>query len=380
MPTFTLHCLKPDGQHVRVLYDNMAHSLTWEDGVPVIAGEPKNGTSKPRLKISLGFNCNYHCQYCQQGAVIKEQGLVTIGAKPKQNFSHIVDIAKSKEWGEIAFWGGEPLLYWETLKPLAEAIRAALPDASFMMITNGTLLTPEINEWLDRMDFMVGISHDGPGQKYRGADPLEHPKRSSAIHDLYRRLHPKERIAFNPMLHRWNHSRKAINDFFVERFGDDVRIGEGEHLMLYEPRFGFTTEDEWRLWRLLSWAEIRSGAASNMSVVGRYIRRFLDGLNCGQKHPPTNCQTEGSLSIDLNGNEMACHNCAEGTLTYWPERSKCRSCPMLHLCRGGCPLMQGDVFERTCTAYYSDYVPFFCAAIEMVCGCVPYRINERDLF
>jgi uncharacterized protein len=40
------------------------------------------------------------------------------------------------------------------------------------VITNGSILSDEIIDWLMMLDFAVAISHDGPGQSVRGPDPV----------------------------------------------------------------------------------------------------------------------------------------------------------------------------------------------------------------
>src|SRR5262249_32691663 len=128
----------------------------------------------------------------------------------------------------IEYWGGEPLVYWKTLKPLAEALRKKFPDTSFLMITNGSLLDPEIKQWPEDIDFSVGISHDGPGQHVRGPDPLADPAQRKHILDLFKRLAPKGRISFNSMISRSNLDRAAVEEFFRGVFGHGAfNIGEG---------------------------------------------------------------------------------------------------------------------------------------------------------
>ena len=46
----------------------------------------------------------------------------------------------------VEFWGGEPLVYIKTLRPLAEALRQRYQAASFGIVTNGSLLNPEIKK------------------------------------------------------------------------------------------------------------------------------------------------------------------------------------------------------------------------------------------
>ena len=180
---FEIHALHPDGQSVLFHYDNQLSELTWQDGTPVLPVQPGTfrdasvvSVNQPGrkgnvrvLKISLGLSCNYECSYCNQRFV------------PRADTSHPDDIepfisqltdALIEPPERIEFWGGEPLVYWKTLKPLAERLRGLYPHAQFSLITNGSLLDTQKIEWIDSMGFSVGLSHDGPGHSSRGPDPL----------------------------------------------------------------------------------------------------------------------------------------------------------------------------------------------------------------
>ena len=184
MSTFFIHTVTPGGPAGPTLrYDNQTSELTnLQTGQPVVrsfaAVQPASqpfATSKdtparkdsPRvLKISLGLSCNYECEYCSQRFV------------PRAAETNPTEVHAFVAWLDgwvtmpperIEFWGGEPLVYIKTLRPLAHALRRKYPGAGFSVITNGSLLNADINQWLDDMGFSVGISHDGPGQHVRGS-------------------------------------------------------------------------------------------------------------------------------------------------------------------------------------------------------------------
>ena len=125
------------------------------------------------IKIQLGLSCNYSCSYCSQRYMkcAEETSKADI-----EVFLEKFDKLPKSDKLKVEFWGGEPLVYWETLKPLAEAIRFRHRDADLFMVTNGSLLTYEIVDWLVNLDFIVAVSHDGPGQYKRGGDPLKDKK------------------------------------------------------------------------------------------------------------------------------------------------------------------------------------------------------------
>ena len=136
------------------------------------------------LKIQLGLSCNYSCEYCSQRFVPTAE---ETSSKHVDKFLENLDSWMKETPKKVEFWGGEPLVYFKTLKPLAEALRIKWPDVKFLMITNGSLLTPEINDWLVEQNFSVGISHDGPGQPVRGPDPLNDADKRDNILDLFKR-------------------------------------------------------------------------------------------------------------------------------------------------------------------------------------------------
>jgi len=180
------------------------------------------------LKIQMGLGCNYTCDYCSQKFVERAE---STSHKDIDSFLHKLETLEfSEERGlKVEFWGGEPLVYWKTLKPLAEALREKLPYAKFSMITNGSILTDDIIDWLMMMDFSVSISHDGPGQSVRGPDPFDDPEKKKTILGFYRMMNRlKKGISFNSMLSKNNQSRKAIHDWFINLTGNpEIILGEG---------------------------------------------------------------------------------------------------------------------------------------------------------
>ena len=130
--------------------------------------QPLKKSRKVRMvKIQLGLSCNYSCSYCSQRFVERPP---ETNKKDIDNFMELFDNLEfdEKTGLKIEFWGGEPFVYWKTLKPLAEAIAEKFSHwknpPRFSVITNGSILTKEICAWLMYMGFSVGMSHDGPGQ------------------------------------------------------------------------------------------------------------------------------------------------------------------------------------------------------------------------
>jgi uncharacterized protein len=427
MTAFIIHAVDREGNAQRFMYDNQASTLTWGDGSPVVQAQPgtfrdvtavsvdqpgRKGNIRT-LKISLGLSCNYECSYCSQRFV------------PHADSSNPADVdlflaqlpdAMIEPPERIEFWGGEPFVYWKTLKPLAEGLRQLYPQAVFSVITNGSLLDAEKNEWLDRMGFAVGLSHDGPGYHARGMDPLEDPEKRVSIMDLYGRLHPQGRISVNAMLHAGNRSRAHVQAWLQEKFGQDVRIGEGSFIDPYDEggmASTLQTPTDHTNFREAAFTELRLGAVSSFDVTRQKIMDFVQSIRTarpaatlGQK---CGMDKADNLAVDLHGNVLTCQNVSAAatapngqphqighlsnlqavkmrTATHWSKRKDCASCPVLQLCKGSCMFLEGPLWESGCDAAYSDNVPFLAAAIEYLTGCVPYYIDgdfrqdRKDIF
>jgi uncharacterized protein len=407
------------GPDLRLRYNNSTSELVNDEtGKPIIStllaapnGEaafalsvdaPAAKVSPKKLKISLGLSCNYECEYCSQRFVPRAD---ETNPGEVESFVTGLDGWVKEEPDQIEFWGGEPFVYIKTLRPLAERLRVKYPNAAFQIITNGSLLTPEINEWLDNMGFQVGLSHDGPGQWVRGPDPLEDADKRAAILDLWQRLGPKSRMSFNAMLNRNNASRAEIQKFFVELTGDPfVPIGEGSFVDAYDEG-GVTNSlkpDEFAAFRNLAFAEIRTGQATNFSAVRDRMMSFINSIRVGRRSEilgqKCGMDQPDNIAVDLRGNVLTCQNVSAAsvapngqehkighvsdmanvklnTSTHWSKRDECPSCPVLQICKGSCMFLEGDLWETSCDNAFSDAIPVFAAAIEFLTGCVPTHIE-----
>lgn len=425
MAKFLLTGVNNVGDQKQFWYDNMTSELTHEDGSPVevhrasnmkfpdteavvvTRDQPGSKGDIRVLKIQLGLSCNYECTYCSQRFVPRADETNKDDVEP---FIQQLDSWIKEEPQVIEFWGGEPLVYIKTLKPLAEKLREKYPNAHFNMITNGSLLNPELNEWLDKMGFGIGISHDGPGQHVRGPDPLDDPKSREGIMDLYRRLKPQGRISFNTMMHAENMDRYEVTKFFVELTGDPyVNIGEGAFVDPYDDdamQQSLRSRGEHLYMRRVALQNIRNMEAMNFDVVRSRMQEWINSValkrqakSLGQK---CGMDTPDKIAVDLKGNVLTCQNVSSvatsmngeshkighvsdlaavklNTATHWSHRNECPTCPVLQACKGACMFLEGKNWIQACDNAYSDHIPFFAAAIEAMTGYLPIRVEHESL-
>jgi len=421
------------GESKTFLYDNQKNVLSDENGLifsyaeneikentaPLVVPFDKHSPLKKSkdlylLKIQLGLSCNYTCDYCSQKFV--ERAPET-SKKDIEEFLKKLDNFNFDETRglKVEFWGGEPFVYWKTLKPLAEAIKEKFShwakEPRLSVITNGSILTREMCAWLYYMGFEVAISHDGPGQSVRGPDPFDDPAQKKIILDFYKIMRRQNRISFNAMLNSKNQSRKAIHDWFIELTGDpDVPLGEGSMVDAYDEdgvsnsldsledhfKFRQTTFDEIR------YHNGKIGFGLIVQKIDDFTRGILSHRSADYLNQKCGMDIPGVIATDLRGNVMTCQNVSHvetskngeshlgGTIedidaiaiksaTHWMNRPHCKDCPVLQICQGSCMFLDGKYWEHTCANAYSDAVVKFALGIEKITGYIPILIKGEGL-
>jgi uncharacterized protein len=426
---------KATGEAKKFYYDNEFNILKDEKGfiweypnlpedphagstetVPFSKDDPLKKSNKIHtLKIQLGLSCNYSCDYCSQKFVERPP---ETSKKDIDDFIKKLDVLEfSEERGlKIEFWGGEPLVYWKTLKPLAEALQEKFDHwekkPTFGIVTNGSLLTREICSWLYYMGFGVGISHDGPGQSVRGPDPFDDPEKKEIILEFYKVMKQQHRISFNSMLNNKNISRKAVYEWFAELTGDpDVSIGEGSIVDAYDEdgvASSLDSLEEHFAFRRNAFNDIYSTDGSiNFNLTLQKVDDFTKSVlsHRRSKYVGQKCgmDDQNTIAVDLKGNIVTCQNVSVmetskngeshlggnledysnvelKSVTHWKNRNNCSSCPVLHLCKGSCMYLDGKYWDVTCDNAYSDNIALFSLSIEKITnGFIPVIIRGEGL-
>ncbi len=112
--------------------------------------------------ISITNKCNLKCSYCYERHLNTEYGHLSDEIKVK-----IADyINRQGNAGTVYLFGGEPLLYKDTVKYYCENLKAK----RFVITTNGTLLDEEFIKWCADKNVIINMSHDGIKCTERGVD------------------------------------------------------------------------------------------------------------------------------------------------------------------------------------------------------------------
>lgn len=433
---FTIQAERPhDGDKQKFLFDNETNELSTLSGfvfergdigsiqcstpvevVPFGKDVPLKKSKKVRvLKIQLGLSCNYSCDYCSQRFV--ERPPETNKKDIEEFLEKLAHLDLTPEQGlKIEFWGGEPFVYWKTLRPLVDALNEKFKDwpkkPQYSVITNGSLLNEEICDWLFENKFSVAISHDGPGQGIRGPDPFEDPKTKDIVLKFYRRQKRANRgISFNAMMNVHNMSRKAVHDWFIDFTGDfTVTLGEGRMIDAYDAdgrKNALQTKAEHFKYRQISFADCYDNEGNiGFSMLVDKVNFIVQAITAkhNTKYVGQKCgmDREDVLSIDLRGNVITCQNVSAAetagngeshlgghitnmdaveikTATHWRNRKDCSSCPVVQVCQGSCMYLQGENWETSCDNSYSDCVALWALAFEKITGYVPVFFENEHL-
>ena len=351
---------------------------TWNSAFPMRPDNPARKSKAVRtLKIQMGLKCNFACAYCNQASQGGQAGGNVDDARAfLEKLPDWLQADKEGRTLRIEFWGGEPFVYWKALKVLGDGLRKRFPKARFNIITNGSLLDDDKIAWLDKLDFGVSISHDGPAHKAtRGPDPLEVPKSRRAIRALYDRLFPKGRIGFGCVLTKNNRSLVAVREYIGDRIGipsRDIPLSTEEILLPSDPGglalSPVSTEEHERFLADVFWEAVKGGSMPVGAVRNKcedFFRSLAQGRparvlgqKCGMDKPE-------HLAVDLYGNVLTCQNTSAAmghgigsveafddirltTARHWSTRSECTRCPVVQLCKGACMFLGGDLWRQAC--------------------------------
>ncbi|MEN8139680.1 MAG: geopeptide radical SAM maturase [Thermodesulfobacteriota bacterium] len=129
------------------------------------------------VAVIVGMACNFNCTYCYEGE--RKGGFTMNAATIAQLVPFILKQCRPGfERVSINFYGGEPLLYPEIIKEISTAMASACKDAGlsydFGLVTNGSLLRPELVEDLKKYGLKAAqITLDGPAVSHNKSRPLK---------------------------------------------------------------------------------------------------------------------------------------------------------------------------------------------------------------
>lgn len=404
-----LLCVTTDSTELTLTYDTAANTLEGAGAPPANTLIPSADKKQEQMLINLvmGSACNYRCSYCCQSG-IREKAYAPLapdrladGIRAYQDryFPHADSI-------KILYWGGEPLMYMDMMRPLAEELREIHQHVSMGICTNGALLDKAKLTWLHDNQIGVGFSYDGPGQYVRHNSDVLAPG-SFALEAL------KDGIAHhgwsvNPVWHKGNPLPSRYISFMNERLGtEDYTIGDSQALMVSD-----TSSLSWALSEAELYAfcvdtcrGLYEGTAHQIAhVYFKAATGFLQSLgSIGGFGGCLNSLTEKrrSLNVDISGNIWGCHSCAGvmqddlggnwhlGTLYDEPSvpdyrvltrrrKERCEDCLLRMFCGGGCAVTPAKYDDINCRIQWHKYFPALSMAVNLMTGGQLTRVERME--
>jgi len=138
------------------------------------------------VAVILGLACNFSCVYCYEGSLKKSQAMTDKTCGQLIDFLKKRYVDRNKKCLTLDFYGGEPLLYRERIKdisaPLKKFVEEKDGEFRFSIVTNGSLLTPEVVEELLPFGlYGAKVTVDGPADEHNRLRPFKSGKPSFEV-------------------------------------------------------------------------------------------------------------------------------------------------------------------------------------------------------
>ena len=305
------------------------------------------------IYLMLGQKCNFNCKYCIQCDMKNNQEQKVLSLKTKQYLWHLIkirpnDLPKIR----LIFWGGEPFIYLDVIKSVIEEFGDKF---SYWTVSNGSLLTKDIVDFLNNNQIGVSLSYDGCNTKTtRRIDITNNKEKLALFNNIQLR-------AIDSVISAYNYDYIALFEDCYKKFGNIPVTCEFLNVTWEMPNDLYNFDlDKYKTnianAGMIAYQHILNGVMSN------YTKLFFPVLNkiCDIKDTDEfnfvpNCnQFYRVINIDLQGNIYGCHNCNDivsyagedriiGERKYqnWLRsrfNNKCSDCEYLRLCKGSCPL------------------------------------------
>lgn len=111
-----------------------------------------------KINLFLGDKCNFNCSYCLQS--FKENDyLKDLDIDTKKLTQELSIEVKERTINKIAYWGGEPLMYFNLIKDIHEKFKTqSVYFKDTRILTNGSLFTEEMVEYFNNNNIFIGVS------------------------------------------------------------------------------------------------------------------------------------------------------------------------------------------------------------------------------
>lgn len=337
-----------------------------------------------KIFFILGDDCNMQCAYCKAHLKANTDKVI-----------HKVDVTQevldflAKEIKQqptlINFYGGEPFLYFDTMKYVVDTLNIPKGEVLWSTMTNGRALTKEIVDFVNEKEMVVNLSWDGRVvEQTRGFDVLKDNKLRECIMSI-------NNLFINATLTALTSPKEILDSFipytkeYQQKNGKPLKIHIGlatphersdklydyDYIKIYNEICdilwqGTVVETDYESSPYSAWAKTMMA-----KVIAKQEKKRELGV---------------CLDMDTKGNFFMCpFSCrAVDTLATYDsylekakrrlEIARCKEdCPVQSICDGGCAQLKGTpAFEDGCKLRLVFYLPL----VQLITGQLAARYER----
>ncbi|QDV52352.1 radical SAM/SPASM domain-containing protein [Gimesia fumaroli] len=337
---------------------------------------------KPRrIQMLMAEGCNLGCRYCYQWRNgTNQKHTLMPWPVAKQSVDYLVWRSGNRNDLQVTFFGGEPLLNYPMIKRVVNYCKTIEKTSNkqftFELITNGTLLSEDVVDFIVEHRFLLFISLDGWREMHEynrpamdGQGSYDTIVRNAVYANKQYEKHKLPLIKIRANLTNRYHDKKKVSQFFEELGFKLIGIGPIEPLPHGDPSPAALTEEQMDALAEKSEQDLLDVVETlkRREHVGPFEMRKLHQARRPLKKNGTLGVTCGvcrnTTVVDNRGNMYPCHRYGEmqeyviGHISSGLDRAlvmkyyqkinahttkDCHDCWIRDYCSGGCAWLLSD--------------------------------------
>ena len=315
--------------------------------------------------------CNLACKYCFIGAlddketiVMSESTIANIAEKFTKYFRE-----KKLNKVEIIFYGAEPLIAFDVIQKVVDKFDN-ISDILFnySIVTNGTLLSKDIIDWLVYKNISIGISLDGY-QEINDINRIYKQGNSSVYETVIKNVHMLKRrkinfglsITLTPIILK---NTEKYLDWLKEIDVKNINFNllhytqptnEWENYYIEASKFLFKVYDCLQPYGIIDDRLQRKVRAFNSkyfkyndcgAVGGNQICVAPNGdVTVCHGYWHSDKERCGNINVNSISDLINHDNFKKWKTNLTINKKECLICPAIHICGGGCAMQSGTIFN-----------------------------------
>lgn len=312
------------------------------------------------IYLMMGEKCNFSCKYCLQHDLFNEPCTSKVDERIFDYFNNLEPLHGKKI--RFMFWGGEPLLYWKTLKLFVEKLNK--DKFNFSIVSNGELLNKEMVDFINNNNIQFTFSNDGANtDKFRNSNVLENSDFINHVNNI------KAMTSATSVISAQNYKVDEIWNYISSKFDEEVYINY-DFIMDTGSTPSDLTDfdfDAFDSYLLNLFNSFKSRIVTNQLTYNEavFLKSLTQNLVDKYKVGSTPCgTTERTLNVDCMGNSFLCHNSGNklgnvldqdyseilkvynDNYNKYSTSAECSTCEANRYCKSGCVLVGEEARSR----------------------------------